>query len=500
MSRHRHFFLLATSVIAGLLFAPAADIHGQQVRVQRVTNAETAKELANAVRADLKDSVRIADAELQVAVRDGILTLSGTVRSMMDRQRAVEIAKRTRGIKAVVDQLVVTRSDRSDEDILADVEKVLRINDSVDHPRITAKVEDSVVWLAGAVNSLSEVRIAKMAAGGVRGVTDLKSQITIRPKVQRTDREIRDEIAGLLVHSIYLDDVLLDIEVKDGVVHLEGTVGSVQQREHAARMSEIRGVVSVDTSKMDVDSSKLDPTERQRRYANVNDETISQAVDRVLDADPIVFQSAKMIERKVNRGVVTLTGETKSLAAKRKAERLASDVVGVARVVNELEVRRPSKEISDAEIIDTVQDSIRRSAYLDRREVRVHCQRAHVSIYGVVESELEKQVAGWLADNVAGVVHVNNRLAVEKEWTPKPDKDIKRDLERKLKYSLLDRANQIDVTVENGVVILRGDVATWRQWQLAMDLALEAGGKHPHNLINVRYHPPHGGSRVYVGY
>lgn len=117
-----------------------------------------------------------------------------------------------------------------------------------------------------------------------------------------------------------------------------------------------------------------------------------------------------------------------------------------------------------------------------------------------MESELEKKVAGWLADNVAGVVHVNNRLAVEKKWTPKPDEKIKRDLQRKLKFTLLETGSKIDVTVENGVAILRGEVDTWRQWQAAMDLALEAGAKHPHNLLNVRFHPPHGGSRVYVGH
>lgn len=97
--------------------------------------------------------------------------------------------------------------------------------------------------------------------------------------------------------------------------------------------------------------------------------------------DPVVFQSSETIESTVKRGVVTLTGTTHSLSSKRKAERLASDVVGTVRVVNELEVQRPAKNISDAEIIRDVQAAIRRSPYIERREVRVHCQRAHVSIY-----------------------------------------------------------------------------------------------------------------------
>jgi len=177
---------------------------------------------------------------------------------------------------------------------------------------------------------------------------------------------------------------------------------------------------------------------------------------------------------------------------------LASDIVGVQRVVNEIEVQYVDKEVSDMEIIHETQAAILRSAHLDRRNIRVHCQRAHVSLYGIVESDLEKRVAQWIADGVTGVVHVNNSLAVEQEWEEKSDEAIKSDLERKLRFSLLDKSDKIDVTVEKGTVILRGEVATWRQWQMVMDLALEAGARHPHNLLNVRYHPPHGASRLFV--
>jgi len=54
------------------------------------------------------------------------------------------------------------------------------------------------------------------------------------------------------------------------------------------------------------------------------------------------------------------------------------------------------------------------------------------------------------------------------------------------KFSLLDKSDKIDVTVEKGTVILRGEVATWRQWQVVMELALASGARHPHNLLNVR--------------
>ena len=219
---------------------------------------------------------------------------------------------------------------------------------------------------------------------------------------------------------------------------------------------------------------------------------------RTFRADPQVFDVAESIDASVDDGTVTLTGTVNSRLEKTKAESLARDVVGVTRVLNELKVERLENAPSDEKIIRETQAALVRSPYLDRHSFRVHCQRAHVSLYGIVNSELEKQIAGWLADTVTGVVHVNNSLTVEKEWQEKPDEKIKVDLERKLKYALLEEGDAIDVAVENGVAILRGEVDTWRQWQAAMDLALEAGAKTPHNMITVRYHAPHGGSYLYV--
>ena len=211
-----------------------------------------------------------------------------------------------------------------------------------------------------------------------------------------------------------------------------------------------------------------------------------------------MFSRIDDIAVSVNEGVATLEGRANQRRIKSRAERLASDIVGVQRVVNEINVEYLGKKVTDMQIIHETQAAIRRSAHLDRREIRVHCQRAHVSLYGVVESDLEKRVAEWIADGVTGVVHVNNSLAVEREWKEKSDEAIKSDLERKLKFSLFDKSDNVDVTVENGTAILRGEVGTWRQWQLVMDLALEAGARHPHNLLNVRLHPPHGGSNLFV--
>ncbi|WP_186776236.1 BON domain-containing protein [Rubripirellula reticaptiva] len=454
--------------------------------------------VASAIQSDFEGDERLAVGSLKVEMNGGLVTLSGQVDSLQDKNLASRIAKRTLGVEAVLNQILVRTSDRPDDAIRKDVLKVLHITDSVDKPQIVVDVTAGEVAMTGKVDSLSEKRIAEFTASGVRGVTNVVNQMTVNLLTPRSDQQLREEVNALLVQSVYLDDADVEVNVQDHIAMLSGKVSTAEMKDRLEEVAEVRGIKKVDVSRVEVDPSSADGTRRKSRYADVTDEKISDALLRVLHADPVVFGEADAISASVDSGIVTLTGSVTRLRIKEKSERLAMDVIGVQQVSNELKIEFSDRSPSDSDIIRETQEAVRLSAYLDRRDVRVHCQRAHVSLYGIVESETEKQIAGWLAGGVTGVVHVNNSLAVENNWKEKSDKKIKEDLERKLKFALFDTSNQIEVTVENGVAILRGEVDTWRQWQAVLDLTVEAGAKHPHSLINVRYHPPHGASRIYV--
>ncbi|MCS7469750.1 BON domain-containing protein [Stieleria sp. ICT_E10.1] len=496
----RPFTVVAVAATMTLISLPVLNPGGfgppQAIAAERP--AFDSDELEAAIKADLDDTESLNASRIRVEVENGLVTLAGNVSSLMDKRRAGQIAKRTRSIQGVLNQLYVDRSDRSDDAIRKDVLMRLRVNDSLDRPEIVVNVENGSVAMTGKVDSLAEKRLAETAAAGVRGVTEVQNQLTVGLTKPRSDEELREEIQALIVNSVYFDDVEIRVQVDDAIATLSGTVGSVVQKANLIETAEIWGVKGVIADEVSVDPDQLDPTRRAGRYAIVSDQSIRRTLDRLFANDPIVFPFADSISPTVQAGVVTLDGTVGRLRVKNKAERLARDVVGVVRVVNELEVRYEGELPSDAEIIRLSQQAISRSSNLDRRDFRVHCQAAHVTLYGLVESEFEKQLAEWIVDGVPGVVHVNNALAVQDDWKPKSDDQIREDLERKLKFALFDTSNQIEVEVSDGVVILTGEVDTWRQWQAAMDLAIEAGARHPHNLLNVRMHPPHGGSRIYV--
>jgi len=463
-----------------------------------MSDQPTAKEIAEAIQQDVLEAERLAGTEIKAEFDGGIARLSGQATSVLDKQLAGNIAKRTRGVEAVVNQIIVKRSDRSDDEVRDDVLKVLVANDSVDKPQIAVDVSDGEVAMIGKVDSLAEKRIAELAASGVRGVVSVDNQLTVALSKNRPDADLRDEISALIVHSVYLDDVDVDIKVNDHIAKLSGTVHSALQKDRLERIAEVWGIESVDVSSVKVESSQNVSMIREKRYADVSDDSINQAVNRCFRVDPVVFSRVDDVAVTAKNGVVTLDGTVDRLRVKNKAEKLAGDVIGVKRVRNHLEVEYGGETPSDIDIVRETQAAMMRSPYLDRRDLRVHCQAAHVSLYGVVESELEKNVAEWIADGMSGVVHVNNTLAVEKEWKQKSDSEIEKALKRKLKFAFYDRSDDLSVNVQGGVAIIRGTVDTWRQWQAVLDLALEAGSRHSHNLVNVRHHPPHEASRIYV--
>ena len=175
------------------------------------------------------------------------------------------------------------------------------------------------------------------------------------------------------------------------------------------------------------------------------------------------------------------------LAAKEAAERDARHTIGVRKVDNHIRVRWPDNPPTDDQIAKFTRDALLRDPYVERHNIIVTCRNAHVGLYGIVDTEFEKEHAEWTTSCQNGVVHVASYLDVRKKWVPKSDAAIQAAIDDKLAYDFVDPNNQVTATIEDGVAILRGTVDTWMMWQAAMEDAMSVGARRPHNLITVRY-------------
>lgn len=119
----------------------------------------------------------------------------------------------------------------------------------------------------------------------------------------------------------------------------------------------------------------------------------------------------------VDGSTVTLMGQVARPSLKNSAERVAKNVEGVERVVNEIEVLPNSS--NDDNIRIATYRAIYSQAALQRYQLRavppIHIivNNGNVTLEGVVATEADKNIAGIQANGVSGVFKVTNNLRVE---------------------------------------------------------------------------------------
>src|SRR5579872_1162885 len=205
-------------------------------------------ELKKNVEAELAFEPSINAAEIGVAVKDGIVTLSGRVQSYWEKVAAERSALRVGGVRAVVNELTVRlpyASERTDEDIAQAALNSLKWSVLIPSDRIKVKVSKGWVTLEGSVDWQFQKTAAEKAVRklyGVLGVTNL-----IEVKAKPSTAEIKAEIEAALKRSAELDASRIKIEVDGDKVILRGTVSSYFEREEAERAAwRVPGVRTVE--------------------------------------------------------------------------------------------------------------------------------------------------------------------------------------------------------------------------------------------------------------
>ena len=357
---------------------------------------------------------------IDVETEEAIPKLSGPVDNILAKERAVEIAKSTRGVRSVIDMIHLDSVKREDEEIYRDTMDALERRPAVDHLRIVVKVADEAVTLTGVVDSAAEKHLAVRAAKGIKGVIDVKDSIQIQRKSERRDDEIKADIEGQFRDDVVIDRSFIKVQVNDGNVKLAASVGSRYEKLRAEwSAGSVSGVKSVDTNEVVVDQSQEDGM----LYAGFNiagsDEEVRDAIRDAFLYDPRVEVSQINIEVVTPGKVVdpvmvkfvTLTGTVDNLTAKWAAEEDARNTIGVSRVKNHLIVT-PGGGVSDSELMDSVEKALLADPDLGSFSFRLSILNGQVRLSGTVDSPSNKQRAEEIVAGVRGVVAVKNNLEV----------------------------------------------------------------------------------------
>jgi osmotically-inducible protein OsmY len=194
------------------------------------TDAELQQDVMN----ELKWEPTIKSAEIGVAVKDSVVSLSGYVDSYVKKWAAERAAARVFGVRAVAEAIQVRLPGslkRSDEDIAGAVANVLEWNVLVPHDRVKVRVQDGLVTLSGEVDWGYEKFAAEEAVRYLMGVVWFSNQITVKPPVEPQD--IKDKIVSAFQRNALLDSRRIAVETHGSWVILSGSVRSWGERAEA---------------------------------------------------------------------------------------------------------------------------------------------------------------------------------------------------------------------------------------------------------------------------
>ena len=344
------------------------------------------------------DGVRVSD-------REGTVILEGVVRTPSERDRVIAAAEKVPGVVTVDPRLRVEPAARDRAQIRKDVAAALSQDSATAYIDPKISVQGSVVTLAGQAESATDALLAIAIAEDVRGVSEVVNRLEITDST-RTDAEIQSDLRVELAASIVIDDPI-EAEVQKGSVHLRGVVDTAFERSWAIRKAwGVRGVRQVDASDL-----RINPRHPARSSAerSVSREEARRAIISALRNDPRVRPSQPEVQVEGER--VTLAGEVRTLAAKRRAEQLARLVVGVRSVDNQLQIA-PGASVSDQELERQADAALDRHAVVEPDEVDVHAKAGQLTLTGQVNSEIEKQIAENLVAALPGATGVINRINV----------------------------------------------------------------------------------------
>ena len=198
---------------------------------------KTDLQLQREVLDELKFEPSIRELEIGVAVKDGVVTLTGFVDSYAEKLSAERAIERINGVKAVADEIQVKLPglhQRTDTDIAHAAVNALRWNIQVPDDTIKTTVEDGWIHLDGDVEWQNQKWAAEDAVSNLMGVKGVTNVITVKP-TNISSYEVSEKIKESLRRHAERDADKIKIEATDGQVTLRGTVSSFAERQDAER-------------------------------------------------------------------------------------------------------------------------------------------------------------------------------------------------------------------------------------------------------------------------
>lgn len=195
---------------------------------------KTDAQLKDDVTTELEWEPSINASSVGVAVKSGVVTLTGHLETYAEKYAVERTVARVEGVKAIaieVDVKLGSGHRRSDTDIALAAESALKWHVGVPAEHIQAKVEKGWITLKGEVEWDYQRKNAEKALRSLTGVVGVSNAIAL--KVTMAPANIVKRISDALARHAEREAKKIEVLVQGSVVTLRGEVDSLAERTAA---------------------------------------------------------------------------------------------------------------------------------------------------------------------------------------------------------------------------------------------------------------------------
>lgn len=232
----------------------------------------------------IDNDASLKDSSIKVkSVNNGIVILAGKAETLSSHHRALYDARSVPGVKKVASEIkspdqmgdkeiwneqpetaAAAKNSASDTWVTTKVKAQLLTEPGISPLKVNVDTRDGIVTLFGSVENESDKAVATRSAMKVSGVKNVQNELQVIPdvaakRIEARDDQLHDAVKKRIEERQALKDDNINIEVKNGVVRLSGTVDGFGERMTALTVARsTQGVKSViDDLRIDQKVSKL---------------------------------------------------------------------------------------------------------------------------------------------------------------------------------------------------------------------------------------------------
>ena len=198
----------------------------------------TDSEIKSDVEAELKWDPDIDSTDIGVAVKNGVVTLTGFVRSYSSKYQAEADVKRVSGVVGVANDLKVklpSEGQRPDPEIVRDAVSALKAELPYSSANMKVVVKDGWLSLEGTAEWNYQRTRAEEAVLRLKGIKGVSNLIVVKPRVAPS--EVKSKIEEAFRRNAEIDAQKITVEANGTEVILKGKVRSWAEWQEAERVA-----------------------------------------------------------------------------------------------------------------------------------------------------------------------------------------------------------------------------------------------------------------------